>query len=274
MKLIMEGWRKFVKENKAGEIMKRLELLGLHMEQTNFGYNIVLVDGIHEKSERKSPFVVGMIETVKTEEPCIPKTHEIGTVATHPSVRGSGLGTYLYELAALLVHINLQGGITSDHTSSTTIPAADVWDRLENKFNYVKRKTPKGPQKDSYDPETGEEIPSYKGGNDTFDYHGWDKGVEPEKQQPGATPDPLDDCDVLTSGGKEATDHSLGIPPDRIPIINKIMNVQLQNFDNYKDRFSTGYQQQIIGNVVRDANILFNTEYNPLKLGIYGVDEK
>ena len=134
--------------------------------------------------------------------------------------------------------------------------------------------TPKGPQKDSYDPETGEEIPSYKGGNDTFDYHGWDKGVEPEKQQSGATPDPLDDCDVLTSGGKEATDHSLGIPPDRIPIINKIMNVQLQNFDNYKDRFSTGYQQQIIGNVVRDANILFNTEYNPLKLGIYGVDEK
>ena len=269
MRLLMEGWRKFIKENKAEEIEKRLELLGLHMEQTNFGYNIVLVDGLHDESEYGGPFVVGMIETVRTEENCIPKTHEIGTVATHPSVRGTGVGTYLYELAALLVHINFKGGITSDHSSSTTVLAADVWDRLENKFNYIKRKTPEGPKKDSYDPETGEEIPSYKGGNDKFDYAGWTKGVPPEKQQPGATPDPHDDCDDLEYG-KEATDHSLGIPPDRIPIINKMMNIQLQNFNNYKDKFSTGYQRRLVGNVMRDANILFNTEYRPAEIGIYG----
>ena len=131
MKLLMEGWRKFLKENKAEEIEKRLKLLGLHMEQTNFGFNIALIDGVHEQSEKREAVVVGMIETVRSEEPCIPKTHEIGTVATDPSVRGTGIGTYLYEVAALVVHENLQGGITSDHQSSTTVPAADVWDRLQ-----------------------------------------------------------------------------------------------------------------------------------------------
>ena len=173
-------------------------------------------------------------------------------------------------MAALVVHENLQGGITSDHQSSTTVPAADVWDRLENKFNYIKRKTPKGPEKDSYDPETGEEIPSYKGGNDTFDYHGWDKGVEPEKQHPGATPDPLDDCDMLTSGGKEATDHSLGIPPNRIPWVKNMMTTQIQNFHDYKKRFTVRYGQDLDGKMMSQADRLFNREYRPEKLGIYG----
>ena len=38
----------------------------------------------------------------------------------------------------------------------------------------------------------------------------------------------------------------------------------------YPDRFSTGYQRQLVGNVMRDANILFNTEYRPAEIGIYG----
>ena len=95
MKLLMEGWRKFLKENKAEEIEKRLKLLGLHMEQTNFGFNIALIDGVHEQSEKREAVVVGMIETVRSEEPCIPKTHEIGTVATDPSVRGTRGGILL-----------------------------------------------------------------------------------------------------------------------------------------------------------------------------------
>ena len=270
MKLLMEGWRKFLKENKAKELEKKLEMLGLHMEQTNFGYNIALID---LKPDAPYPQVIGMIETVRTEEPCIPKTHEIGTVATDPSVRGSGIGTYLYEVAALMVHDNFKGGITSDHQSSTTVPAADVWDRLENKFNYVKRKTPKGPKEDSYDPETGEEIPSYKGENDKFDYAGWTKGVPPEKQLPGATMDPLDDCDALTSGGKEASDHSLGIPPDRIPWVRSMVKTQNQNYLNYKNRFTERYGQDLDGKMIGQANMLFNKEYRPAKLGIYGEKE-
>ena len=82
MKLILENWRKFLNES----IEENLSKLGLHMEQTNYGYNIAIMD-VSDMS--KYPKVIGMIETVKSEKPCIPKTHEIGTVATHPSVRGS-----------------------------------------------------------------------------------------------------------------------------------------------------------------------------------------
>ena len=179
----------------------------------------------------------------------------------------------MYEVAALIVHENLKGGITSDHQSSTTVPAASVWDRLENKFNYVKRKTPEGPKQDSYDPETGEEIPSYKGGNDKFDYDGWVKGLPPEKQLPGATMDPLDDCDALTSGGKEASDHSLGIPPDRIPWVKGMVTTQIQNFHDYKGRFTIRYGQDLDGEMMIQGNRLFNREYRPGKVGIYGEKE-
>lgn len=251
MKLILENWRKFLNES----IEENLSKLGLHMEQTNYGYNIAIMD-VSDMS--KYPKVIGMIETVKSEKPCIPKTHEIGTVATHPSVRGSGVGTYLYEVAALLVHKNFKGGITSDHQSSTTNDAKQVWDRLENKFNYVKRKTPKGPSEETFNSETGEVNPNYKGGNNKFDYD-------------GSTADPLDDCDnVDTSYAEPATDHSLGIPSGRASFVENMMNKQLQNYQNYKSQLSDGEQQKLDGYIMRNADKLFNVEYKPQSAGIYG----
>ena len=265
----MENWRKYIKENKAVWLEKKLITLGLYIEQTNYGYNIALMDF---KPDAPYPQVIGMIETVRSEKPCIPKTHEIGVVATHPSIANTGIGTFLYEIAALIVHENFQGGITSDHQSSTTNPAADVWKRLEYKFDYVKRKTPEGPEKETYEPDTGEALPAFKGGNDKFDYDGWVEGVPPEKQLPGATRDPFDDCDDIIYG-KEATDHSLGIPPERIPWVRKIMTVQIQNYHDYKGRFSVRYGIDLDARMSTDANRLFNDQYKPNEVGIYQGDK-
>mgnify|MGYP003646178623 CR=1 FL=1 len=277
MKLLIESWRRYIKENKAEELSKKLETLGLHVEQSSFGYNIALMAieklASGEINMEKPPFVIGMIETVKSDDPCIPKTHQVGTVAVDPSVLSTGIGTYLYEVAALLVHNNFSGGITSDHESSTTVPAAKVWDRLENKFNYIKRKTPEGPEEGAFDPETGEEIESFKGGNNKFDYHGWDNTKPPEDQHPEATRDPLDDCNDVVDG-RAASHRSLEIPEGRIPFVEKMISTQMQNYNKYKNAIgSEKDQQQMDGYIMRRADILFSTYYDPQKAGIHG-DEK
>ena len=264
----MENWRSYLKENKAEELSKLLETMGLHMEQTNVGYNIALMkiprDSRGGIDMYNNPEVIGMIETTKSSDkkPCIPKTHQIGTVASHPSVAKTGVGTYLYEIAAFLVHENFDGGITSDHYSSTTNPAKDVWDRLLGKFNYIKRKTPEGPEEETYNPETGEEIPSYEGGNDKFDYD-------------NSTPDPLDDCEEMGPYAKAAVDHSLEIPPARIAFVGKMMTKQIQNYHDYKQLIGGGKEgQQMDGYIVRLADKLFYNEYQPDETGIYGARKK
>ena len=277
----MENWRSYLKENKAEELSKLLETMGLHMEQTNFGYNIALMKMPRgpsgEINSHGNPQVIGMIETVESSDkkPCIPKTHQIGSVASHPSVANTGVGTYLYEVAAFLVHENFDGGITSDHYSSTTNPAKDVWDRLTGKFNYIKRKTPEGPKGETYNPETGEAIPSYEGGNDKFDYHGWNNTKPPEDQHPEATIDPLDDCEEVGEYAKAAMDHSLEIPPARIAFVGKMMTKQIQNYHDYKQAIGDEKEgQQMDGYIMRQSNSLFNIEYQPGKTGVYGDGKK
>jgi hypothetical protein len=281
MKLLMENWRRFLNEDKAEDLSRLLETMGLYMEQTNFGYNIALMEIPRNSSGKintfENPQVIGMIETVESSDkkPCIPKTHQIGSVASHPSVAKTGVGTYLYEVAAFLVHENFDGGITSDHYSSTTNPAKDVWDRLLGKFNYIKRKTPKGPDKETYNPETGEAIPAFKGGNDKFDYHGWKDSKPPEEQHPEATPDPLDDCEEVGDYAKAAMDHSLEIPPARIAFVGKMMTKQIQNYHDYKQLIGDEKEgQQMDGYIMRLANKLFNIQYQPAKTGVYGDDKK
>ena len=267
MKLIMESWRNFIKENKAAQLEAILKTLGIHMEQSNVGFNIVLV----EFADGQQPKTVGMIETSTTDQKCIPVTHEIGAVGIDPKLEGTGVGTYLYEVAALLVHINYKGGITSDHMSSTTTPAKDVWDRLTDKFNYIKRKTPKGPEKETYDPNTGEAVEPYKGQNDKFDYVGWDPAKLPFEQDPKATPDPNDDCDNVDQDyAKAATDHSLAIPPARANFVRRMLAVQMQNYDDFKSNLDQKQQQALDDKIIYSGDKLFKDVYNPDVTGIYG----
>ena len=252
MKLLMENWRRFLKESKAAQLENLLNDLGIYMEQNSLGYNIVLMELPKQES---TPKIIGMIETNKSDKPCIPMTHEIGAVGVEPMYENTGVGTYLYEVAALIVHDNHKagtgGGITSDHMASTTNPAKKVWDRLENKFNYIKRKTEPGTEEYNED---GEIV----GGSDTFDYN-------------NKTPDPNDDCDNVDQNyAKAATDHSLGIPPDRASWVRSMISVQIENYENYKSKFGEESQQNLDSEMIRSADSLFNKVYNPGKTGVYG----
>ena len=250
MNLIMENWRRFINES-LNENLK-IETLGLNAYQESSGINITLVD-LSSAQAPETPMVIGMIETSVTDKPCIPKTHEIGAVAVHPSAVGRGIGTYLYEVAALFVLKNYDGGITSDHMASTTTPAANIWKKLENSLGYVKRKTDPGSEEYNED---GEII----GGSDTLDYN-------------DSTPDPNDDCTTV-SDGKPATDHSLQIPPERISKIESTVMTQINNFDDYLTNIASNFDEDakndILNNIIKQANRLFSTEYNPENVGIYG----
>ena len=250
MKLLMESWRKFINEDVYGEDFLKTLGLTYQFEEGDF-----LVQIVHQNEINGQLTVIGMIETMEMAKksggrstPCIPETYEIGAVAVEPQFRGKGLGTWLYEVASVLISQKGDGGLTSDHSASTTNDAATVWKRLENDLNYIKRKTPKGPDEETYDMKTGEVFPAYKGQNDKFDYN-------------DSTPDPNDDC-YPPSEGKAASDHSLKIPPSRIAEVAMIMDIQMKNYDSWTENLQINTQSK--------ASQLFNKAYKPKKSGIYG----
>lgn len=226
----MENWRTFLKESKEDY----LKTLGLYVYTSVDGeFTVSLFD-----LNQKEPKIIGTIGTMIMDDneygysgtPCIPATQEIGSVAVAKNYKNKGLGTYLYEVVSVLVFQISQGGITSDHSASTTKAAAPIWKKLVNKLGYTKRKT--------------------RDGNDTFDYS-------------RETPDPDDDC-YLPVEGKPASNHSLQIPPERMEKIGEIMEIQMQNYENFTD--STNID------VESESGRLFNKEYQPDITGIYGDD--
>ncbi len=251
----MENWRKFLNESKD----EYLKTLGLHIIKQEEEYNAYLYEWDPKRFRSGWPIIVGMIGTMQMdndgETPCIPETHEIGTAAVRDSHKRKGIGTHLYEVIAYYLKMEQNAGITSDHSASTTKDAAKVWAKLRNKLGYVKRKTPKGPNTKTFNPKTGEVLPPYKGGNDEFDYN-------------KSTTDPNDDC-YEPSDGKPASIHSLQIPPDRMNYITKLMEIQLDNFDNMIAR-AEGFDPADVGN---DGAALFDREYDPYISGIHGDDD-
>jgi len=211
----MESWRKFLNESQDDF----LNTLGLWVDREDNEYTIHII----YFPDYGDPKVIGWLGTMEmgsmTDGPCIPKTQEVGTAAVEPAFAGRGVGTYMYEVASYLLKTEKKSGITSDHSASTSVDAAWIWQKLEQRLNYNKRKTEKGPG-EKIDNETGE-ITGYKGGNDRFDYD-------------GSTPDPNDDC-YEPSEGVAPSDHSLEIPDSRMGKISKIMGRQMDNLDSYID---------------------------------------
>jgi len=252
----MENWRRYLTENKE----EYLKTLGLHVTKTDGEYNIHLYEWNTERVKAGWPMIVGTLGTMEmpgadSPEPCIPTTQEIGKSAVKEERQGRGIGSHMYEVAAYYMKMEQDGGITSDHSASTTNDAAKVWMKLKNRLNYVKRKTPKGPDKESFNPKTGEILPAYKGENDEFDYN-------------RSTPDPNDDC-YLPSDGKPASNNSLQIPSGRIDYIAKLMTIQLDNFDKMVERAKEFDPSDAGG----DGSMLFTREYDPYISGIHGDDE-
>ena len=251
---LFESWRKYLKEDVYGKDF--LLKLGLNYLYEEGDFEIQL---IHKDETTGQLKVVGMIETMQMGDtgpsgatPCIPETREIGAVAVDSQFKGKGLGTYLYEVASFLVTTHDGGGITSDHSASTTNDAAKVWNRLEKSLKYTKRKTAKGSGEEEINMETGEVTPAFDGGNDEFDYN-------------NSTPDPNDDC-YPPAEGKPASDNSLQIPDSRMEKIGEIMHIQMDNYDSWTENkvmFS------------REGGMdLFDKEYKPKEAGIYGKTKK
>ena len=207
----MENWRKFLNENKD----EYLRTLGLDVKTSSDGeFTVNLFD-----LEQDPPKIIGTIGTMEMADdeggratPCIPETQEIGSVAVDRMYKNKGFGTYLYEVASVLVFQMSKGGITSDHSASTTKAAAPIWKKLAGKLGYIKRKTARG--------------------NDEFDYN-------------QKTPDPNDDC-YLPTEGEPASSHSLQIPPDRMQKIGEIMEIQMQNYENVTDSINIDADLQSI----------------------------
>jgi GNAT superfamily N-acetyltransferase len=141
--------------------------------------------------------VIGTITLSKTDEPCIPRTFQVDSIAVKEEYHGRGIGLDLYRFAMGVLD-NREYGITSDHSSGTKEKATEFWVRLgsdaeKNAGLAYKRQTDMG--------------------NDTFDYD-------------GSTPDPNDDCETVAFSGNNATDHSFRINPSEAgPARNQLMQL-------------------------------------------------
>ena len=87
--------------------------------------------------------VVGAIQIVNTEEPCIPKTLQVGTIFRNSKYSGKGLGPLLYDLAFSVAHS--QGyALTSDRETGSKKSARKRWAKIEASPNYEKQKKATG----------------------------------------------------------------------------------------------------------------------------------
>lgn len=208
MKLTLEQIEKMVQETMEQEqeqmsALKKVisqgnlpERYAVSIGRYNNGYSLVLYQLPPLKTE-----VAGFCQISKTKKPCIPETYEVGAMARKAGRDYKGLGALMYDLAATLVKIKHDGGITSDHTSSTTEAAYKVWDKMLNSGNYIKRGTAIS-----------------RGKHDEFDYD-------------NSTPsDPADDCDVPKGSDVAASDHSLQIKQES-PYLEKFLDNHVKALD-------------------------------------------
>tara|TARA_R100000005_G_scaffold80409_1_gene47636 strand:- start:951 stop:1784 length:834 start_codon:yes stop_codon:yes gene_type:complete len=138
------------------------------------------------------PQVVAFCRLDKTKKPCIPVTYEIKTIARKAGRDYKGLGAVMYDIAATIVKRKHNGGITSDHSHSSSTAAYKGWQRMANSGKYVKRAT--------------------KWKNDKFDYTGNETPDDPNDNcdKPAGRGDP-DMSDELRKKLVAASDYSLQI---------------------------------------------------------------
>tara|TARA_R100000406_G_scaffold37547_2_gene24910 strand:- start:24 stop:746 length:723 start_codon:yes stop_codon:yes gene_type:complete len=227
-KLLMETWRRFLKESR--ESVTEVDGKPIHLyfyapdspEFKIFLYVINKTSAGFDSSQ-----VIGGIECVLTEEPCIPKTLQVITSYRDSDYTGTGLGPLLYDLAFFVAH-SMGYGLTSDRESGSKRGARDRWSKIEADPTYQKQTT--------------------KAGNDTFDYY-------------KDTPDPDDDCEKDEYDDSNATDHSF-IKKDTDKIHSVLTQLEA-NHMNYLDTMSDSKEKKIFLDDIRRRSFdLFHTEYD------------
>ena len=231
-RLIMENWRRFLKESQQ---LNRDDMRLLYVDKSDGdgkAFNIVLyVEDINSGGD--NPFkIIGGIDCMETEEPCIPKTMMVGSVYRNSEFAGQRLGDLLYD-CGFYVAQSLGFGLTSDKETGTKPGASKHWKRFETNPEYAKKAT--------------------AAGNNEFDYD-------------GSTQDPDDDCNMPDDAPSNATDHSfLKKNPDDIePVFIKMEQNHLDYLDDLK--FNQGYTDDQITELIEaiklESAYLFADEYD------------
>tara|TARA_R100001440_G_scaffold75583_1_gene103178 strand:+ start:63 stop:779 length:717 start_codon:yes stop_codon:yes gene_type:complete len=228
-KLIMEGWRKFINESRAPvtEIDGKQICLYYHSKHPP-GFSIVLYIVGPQDDRYQDYKVIAGIDCNPTDDPCIPKTLQVGSSYRHSAYTGSGLGPLVYDLAFFVAH-SMGYGLTSDREVGSKRRARGRWSKIEADPNYEKQKT--------------------KAGNDKFDYY-------------NDTPDdPDDDCIKDSFDDSNATDHSF-IKKDVDQIHTTLMDLEANHL-NYIENIPEGVARKAFLKDLRVASSdLFNDEYN------------
>ena len=226
-KLIMEGWKKFLKESRAPvvEIDGKQICLYYHSKRPP-GFSIVLYIVDPQQNRLKGFKVIAGIDCVTTEDPCIPKTLQVGTSYRHSDYTGKGLGPLVYDLAFFVAQ-SMGYGLTSDRETGSKPKARNRWSKIEADPNYEKQKT--------------------SAGNDKFDYR-------------NNTPDdPDDDCtkDLFDTN---ATDHSF-IKKDVGQIHSTLMELEANHL-NHLENIPEEDRDDFLMNLRLESTNLFHDEYD------------
>jgi hypothetical protein len=200
----MENWRRFLTESPLYDYEpEKFGPLSLYHEDNGDNGELVLYHMMPSIVDN-GMYIVGYLSYDETQEPCIPKTYQVGGVYVEEMARGKAFSKMLYDIM-FTVAKDKGYGVTSDHSFGTTDVAKEkVWNKIEAEdAAYRKRETAKG--------------------NSKFDYN-------------NSTPDdPNDDCDVgiYDDPTHLATDHSFekqntgqGDQNYKILVRNHLLNIR------------------------------------------------
>ena len=226
--LIMEAWRKFINESQASvtEIDGKQICLYYHSKHPP-GFSVVLyIVGPREDYYTDYQVIAG-IDCVPTDDPCIPKTLQVGTSYRHSDYTGEGLGPLVYDLAFFVAQ-SMGYGLTSDRETGSKEGARDRWSKIEASPNFEKKKT--------------------AAGNDEFDYT-------------NSTPDPDDDCAKDEYEDSNATDHSF-IMKDADQIHSTLMDLEANHLNHLENIPEGDMRDEFLMNLRMESTNLFHDEYD------------
>jgi hypothetical protein len=154
MKLIMESWRKFLIESPLYDYEpEKFAPLSLYHEDNGDNGELVLYHMMPSIVDN-GMYIVGYLSYDETQEPCIPKTYQVGGVYVEEQARGKGFSKVMYDLL-FAISKDKGFGVTSDHSFGTTDVAKEkVWNSIEASGEYNKRETDKGNSKFDYNNRT------------------------------------------------------------------------------------------------------------------------
>ena len=115
-----------------GDIPQRYALYAVGFDDDS--YSLVLYQLPPLKTE-----VVAYCKMQKTAKPCIPATYEVLAIARNTDRDYKGVGAVMYDIAATIIKQEHSGGITSDHSSSSSTAAYKVWQKMLKSGKYKKK---------------------------------------------------------------------------------------------------------------------------------------